>query len=314
VNDPLLLLTLLTGTLLVAHGHHPRRRWMLVTFTLLLVTVYIWKTNLKAGPPSLEVVFFDVGQGDAALVAFPNGQHLLVDTGPRSPYGDAGSSVIVPHLRRHGIDQLDAVLISHPDRDHLGGLPSILRSVPVGRVVMHAPTEGSGLTDEASALIDSLKVPQQEAFAGDTLLVDRTALVHILGPPPNSFHTHGRNDASIVMQIAYGDHEFLFLGDVEEMGEYRVAQSWGFLLRSEVVKVAHHGSATSSTPTLVEWAACSSGMALISAGRKNPFGHPNRKVVDRWKEAGMNVMTTAEEGAVWIRSDGKLLERVPWRK
>jgi len=315
VDDPLMLLALIAGILLVAHGRHPRRRWMLTAIILLVMAVHVWKPSFKAGAPSsLEVIFFDVGQGDAALVTFPNGHRLLVDAGPRSPYGDAGASVVVPHLRQYGIDRLDAVLISHPDRDHLGGLPSILRSIPVERVIMHDPREESKLIAEVGGLIDSLKIPRHEVFAGDTLSIDQSTLVHVLGPPSGELHAHGSNNASIVMQITHGDDQFLFLGDVEEIGEQWAVQSHGALLRSEVVKVAHHGSATSSTRALTERAAAKDGWALISVSRTNPFGHPNREVIDRWREAGASVLTTAEEGAIWIRSDGKSLERVRWRR
>ncbi len=315
VDDPIMHLALIAGILLVVHGRHPRRRWVLTGTILVLMVAHAWKPNLKARTVSpLEVIFFDVGQGDAALVTFPNGRHLLIDTGPRSPYGDAGASVVVPHLRQYGVNKLDAVLISHPDRDHLGGLPSILRSTPVGRIIMHDPPEESRLTTEVSALTDSLKTPRHEAFAGDTLSIDRSVLVHVLGPPAGKFRAHGSNDASIVIQITYADYQLLFLGDAEQIGEQWTTQSYGASLRSEVVKVAHHGSATSSTPALIERAASEDGMAVISVSSKNPFGHPSREVVDRWQEAGMNVVTTADEGAIWIRSNGKSLERVRWRK
>jgi competence protein ComEC len=316
VRDPLVVLALIAGMLVIVHGRHARRRWLLTGVTLLLVTAHVWKGVLATRPPpSLDVIFFDVGQGDAALVAFPNGRHFLIDTGPRSPYGDAGASVVIPHLRRYGIDRLDAVLISHSDSDHLGGLPSILRYIPVDRLIMNDPLERSGLVDEVDMLIDSLGVPQRAVHAGDTLLMDQSTLVHILGPvsagPPT---TRDRNDASILTQLTYGEHQFLLLGDVEEGGEWRAAQLYSDLLESEVIKVPHHGSATSSTQVLVERAAVEDGLAVISASQRNPFGHPHRDVVKRWQEAGAEVLATSVEGAVWVRSNGEAIERIAWRE
>jgi competence protein ComEC len=315
VRDPLVLLALIASVLLVAHGMNPRRRWILVSTVLCLMATHVWKATLTSGKTAtLDVVFFDVGQGDAALVAFPNGQHLLMDAGPRSPYGDAGSSVVLPHLRRYGIDRLDAVVVSHADSDHLGGLPSILRSVPVGRLIMNDPLEETSLTAEVNTLVDSLGLIRHEVSATDTVLVDPAAYLHIIGPALSDHGVGGRNDASILMQITYGGHQFLFLGDAEKVGEQRAVQSYGPLLQSDVVKVAHHGSATSSTSALVEQAASEDGLALISVSRRNPFGHPNRAVVKRWKEAGMDVAVTSVEGAVWIRSDGKKLWRIRWHR
>lgn len=315
VQDPLVVLALVAGMLLIVHGRHARRRWLFTGVVLLLVTAHVWKGLLDTRPsPFLEVIFFDVGQGDAALVTFPNGRHLLVDTGPRSPYGDAGTSVVAPHLRRHGVDRLDAVLISHSDSDHLGGLPSILRNIPVERLIMNDPLERSALVDEVEMLIDSLDVSRRAAYAGDTLSMDQSTLVHILGPSSASRHVQGRNDASILMQLTHGQNQFLFLGDVEGDGEQWATQVYGDFLESEVIKVAHHGSVTSSAPTFVGKAALQDGLAVVSASRRNPFGHPHREVVERWRRAGAAVLATSVEGAIWVRSDGNTIARVPWRE
>jgi competence protein ComEC len=315
VRDPLVLAAVVVGLLLVAHWPLPRRRWRLTGTAILLVAVHTW-TGAVTVPASryLDVIFFDAGQGDAALVTFPSGQHLLVDAGPRSPYTDAGASVVVPHLRRYGIDHLDAVLISHADSDHLGGLPSILRDVSVGRIIMNKPLEPTELTHDVDALIDSLAIPRHSVFAGDTLALSPTARVQILGPPPGSVKHLDDNNASLVVRLVHDEHRFLFAGDAEQVAEQWLVDAYDELLRSDVIKVGHHGSITSSTPVFVQEAASEEGMAVISAGRRNPFGFPNRRVVDRWKEAKMDVTTTAEYGAVWVRSEGTELKRLQWQK
>lgn len=309
-----IVLALGAALLMIAQWPRPRLRWRLAIAGLLFAAVGVWTGALSnRHPPQLDVLFFDVGQGDAALVRFPNGRHLLVDAGPRSPFHDAAESVILPHLEHYGIERLDAVAISHSDSDHLGGLPSLLRAVPVDRVLLsrqHADTE---LVAETQRLLDSLAVPNEHVYAGDTLRLDTTVSIQVLAPPEGASTLVSDNDASLVLRIEYGNTRVLFTGDVEHRSERWLVQRFGSLLRSDVVKVSHHGSSTSSTADFVRRVQPDSAVAVVSVGRRNPFGLPDPSVVHRWEERGAVVLTTAEEGAVWMRSDGVRLERVQWR-
>lgn len=312
VRSPWIVLTLVALLLAAVQWPRPRLRWRLVALSVLLGATSVW-TNLLADrhPPPLDVLFFDVGQGDAALVTFPNGRRLLVDAGPRSPYFDAAESVILPHLDRHGIQRLDAVAISHSDGDHLGGLPTLLRSVPVGRVVLSEQSADTELVAETHHLLDSLAVPHEYASVGDSLHLDSAAYVQVLAPPETSFASD--NDASLVLRIAYGKTRFLFAGDVERRAERWLVRHLDTFLRSDLVKVSHHGSSTSSTPAFVRRVQPDSTFAVVSVGRRNPFGHPDPSVLRRWNGEGATVLSTAQEGAVWIRSNGTRLVRVGWR-
>lgn len=314
VRNPWIIGALVMAMIAATQWPRPRLRWRLVAATLLLATVGTWlDARDHLAKPELQVVFFDVGQGDAALVSFPNGAHLLVDTGPRSPLFDAGASVIAPHLDRWGIEQLDAVAISHSDSDHLGGLPSLLRQVPTERVVLNELGERTDLVEEVERTADSLRVPIQQAWAGDTLSLDPAVHVQVLGPPRRAPFLADDNDASLVVRIVYGETQFLFTGDVERRAEQWLSHHYGVLLRSDVVKVAHHGSSTSSHPVFVREAAANGGTAVVSVGARNPFGLPAAAVLRRWSEAGTTLATTAADGAVWLRSDGKQVRRVRWR-
>lgn len=314
VEDPWVVLALVVALCALAQWPRPRMRWRLVAVTLVLASVAVWADALaRRGPPSLDVLFFDVGQGDAALVTFPGGRHLLVDAGPRSPVFDAGASVILPHLRRYGIDRLDAVAISHPDSDHLGGLPTLLRQVPVGRVVLGRRGAGTGLVAETEHLLDSLAIAPEHVHAGDTLLLDPSAYVQVLAPPDDSTVFGSDNDASLVLRITYGDTRFLFTGDIERRAERWLVERFGPFLESDVIKVGHHGSSTSSTQAFVRRVLPDSALAVVSVGLRNPFGLPDPVVVQRWVRQQATVVTTAEEGAVWIRSDGTRVRRLHWR-
>lgn len=314
LQDPWIALAIIGALVTVVQWPRPRLRWRLAATALLFAGLGTWGSVWdQLDPPPLEVVFLDVGQGDAAVVSLPNGQHMLVDAGARSLHFDAGASFVIPHLDRHGIDRLDTVVISHSDSDHLGGLPAILRHVPVGRVVLNDQEPDTELVEEVVRLTDSLHVPIQRAWAGDTLSLDAGVHVQVLSPPKKTFSSASDNDASVVLRLVHGSTRTLFTGDIEAAAERWLARYYGDLLQSEIVKVGHHGSRTSSRDYFIEQAATRGGTAVVSVGMRNRFGLPAPEVIRRWQAADMHVVLTAREGAIWFRSDGDRFTRVSWR-
>ena len=306
----------IAGTIALAQWPRPRHRWRCLIAGVLFLAAGAW-TPIMTGDasPHLDVIFFDVGQGDAALVRTPAGSNILIDAGPRTRYADAGASVIVPHLRHAGIDHLDAVIVSHPDGDHLGGLPSVLRSVSVGRVLHSGWEATTELFAETRVLIDSLSVPHHAVDAGDTLRVDDSVQIDVLAPPPRPRQVGltTKNDASVVLRLAYGSTTMLFTGDVEAPGEQWLDAAYKKQLAADVVKIPHHGSKTSSTPSFVQYATMDSSHAVVSAGRDNAFGMPHAGILARWRMNGAIVHETMQ-GAVWTRSDGTSFRTVSWRE
>ena len=305
--------TLTAVLVAVAQWPRPRLRWRAVAMALVFGAGGVWWGVVgRAYEPRLDALFFDIGQGDAALLSLPGGGHVLIDTGSRTPFRAEAERAILPHLKRYGIRRLDAVVVTHTDSDHLGGLPALLRVVPVGRVIYNGATATSVLYEESVRVLDSLDVPRQVVRAGDTLQFDAAVRARVLSPPGGEEGT-GDNESSIVLQLAYGRVRFLLMGDAEEKAERRVALYFGALLASDVVKVGHHGSKTSSALPFVERTLTDSTRAVISVGRRNPFGMPSRRVIGRWGRGSASVLTTATEGAVWMRSDGRRVWRVRWR-
>ena len=314
VDSPWVLLALLAGLIALVQWPRPRLRWRWAAAVLFPLTSGV-SMDVAGGDqrPRLDVLFFDVGQGDAALVSLPNGRHVLIDAGLRDGYTDQGMRTLLPHLKRYGIRALDAVVISHPHSDHLGGLPALLRAVPIHRVIHNGDNYSSDLYAETAHLLDSLRIPHQAVRTGDTLALDPDVRIHVLAPNPDG-PAENTNDASVVMRVVYGETAFLFTGDAEKEAEADLSTRYGPLLESTVIKVGHHGSSTSSTPAFVSHAVPDSGaIAVVSVARRNKYGLPDEEVLTQWHAHGADVRLTAEQGAVWLRSDGKRVSEVDWR-
>lgn len=311
--DVWVLGALVFGVVSVAQWPRPRIRWRCIVGGLLLATVSLWGSVLTR-QSALDVIFFDVGNGDAALVSTPLDRHILIDTGPRSPSGSAASYSVLPYLRQQGIRHLDAVLITHPDEDHLGGLPSILREVSVGRVLHSGRSVDTELYAETRRLLEKQDVPARELEQDDTLFVGSSVWLQVLGPPgPKTFGSV--NEASVVSRLTYGRTEMLFPGDVEAEAEGSLVRVYGRALRSDLVKVPHHGSKTSSTPSFVQSVSESSTThAVVSVGEENPHGMPHSVVMNRWQEEAKEVHRTSVRGAVWMQADGEDVWRVRWKE
>ncbi|MEM9665141.1 MAG: DNA internalization-related competence protein ComEC/Rec2 [Bacteroidota bacterium] len=305
---PVLVLVVAVLGLVILREHlHPHTRGRCLLLMLVLTNVQLWGTVWSGTEqPALTLLIFDVGQGDAALVQFPNGRHLLVDTGARSPWSDHGRQTIVPHLKRAGIRRLEGVMITHAHRDHMGGLPSVLRHVEVGAVWHNAQVHDSALYGEARHVADSLGVPWIRLKAGDHLRVDPTVLTQILGPSKALTETGSANEASVVLRLRHGQMRALLLGDAEAEAERMLLDHYPALLESEVVKVGHHGSATSSTWPLVRAARSSFAtpfLAVVSVAASNHYGLPNQDVLTRWQSSGASVLQTSQVGAVEVRME-----------
>ena len=302
------------GLIAVAQWPRPRLRWRWIVIGGLFMTASVWGPVVGGGTaPTLDIVFFDVGQGDAALLKTPSDHHVLIDAGPRSPSGATAEFAVLPFLRRWGIRRLDLVVVSHSDADHLGGLPTLLQAVRVDRVVHNGRSVDTDLYSQTRRLLRRNGVSRQAAHRGDTLQMDSSIRAEVLSPSGRSTLAT-ENNASVVLRVEYGDVNILLPGDIEKAIEQNLVRTYGEKLLGHVVKVPHHGSETSSRPSFVRSASDSTQThAVVSVGHSSRYGMPDARVIRRWRREARQVHSTADRGAVWMRTDGKEVWRLQWQ-
>lgn len=276
---------------------------------VLLGNVVTWSWALK--PITLDVVFMDVGQGDAALVRFENGKTMLIDAGQKNRYQDSGEEMVLPVLRSLKINNLDWVVMSHPHSDHIGGLVTILASIRVDSVFDTHLDYDSWTYNRIIELTQEKEIGYRRLNRGEILKIDDNTAIQIFAPDTTFIkHETNVNNASIVMKLVHGKNSFLFTGDLEHEGDHFLLP-FGSLLKSDVLKVGHHGSITSTTSELLDFV--NPEWAVISVGEKNKFHHPSPIVMNRLKEKVPEIKRTDLHQAVWLKSDGEQIWEVNWK-
>ena len=256
----------------------------------------------------MRVAVLDVGEGDAILVISPNGWTMLVDGGNSSR--DA-TEVILPYLWENGFDGLDVLVLTHPDADHVGGLPTVLRNVPVDTVVatgqVHATQVYAEFLRELQSARDEQGTVVIRGVAGVEIPFDPAVELEVLGPSPEAIEYSDPNNASIVLRLTYGQVGVLLTGDAgfEEEG-WMIDR--GHNLYAEILKVSHHGSATGSSDDFLDRVGAE--VALISCSADNQYEHPHDQVLDRLVHHGAEVYRTDLLGTieVVINGDGYWVE------
>jgi competence protein ComEC len=245
---------------------------------------------------TLEVTFLDGGRGDSILVRHGN-MTMLVDGGPI----DAGPEV-ASYLRSHGINTIDVVVSTHPHADHIGGLLTVLREFPVKMVYDSGIPHTTQTYYEYLTLIDQKNIRYIVPERGDTIDLGPGVTVRVLSPPPGGIAGGDLNENSMVLKITYGDTSFLLDSDTGLEAE-DIMLSSGYDLRSDVLKVPHHGSKYSSSMEFLK--AVDPKYSVIEVGADNPYGHPAPATVERLEEVGSKVYRTDRDGNIVMVSDGK---------
>ncbi len=259
----------------------------------------------------LNIFAVDVGQGDAILIVFPNGVTALIDAGNATPFIDNGERVILPLLNHLNIRKIDYGFISNLDADHYGGFISLVYHDRIEQMVKPRfdSTLAKDMRLEKYLKQMGIKISYYENGFYD---VGNVRIYTLYDEDDDVYAAFSTNDKSGVLRIQYGNKSFLFTGDIERKAEIYYSQRYNHFLKTNLLKVAHHGSKTSTIPDFVGYARPE--ISLISAGIQNKFGHPAEVVLDRLKEIKSSVYRTDELGAILFVSDGDTIEYVDWRR
>jgi competence protein ComEC len=277
---------------------------------------------LSAGRPNgkLQIDFLDVGQGDSALVTLPDGTTLLIDGGGRpGPFKQEktstldtntvferetrsiGESVVSEYLWWRGLDRIDYILATHADADHIDGLNDVARNFSVRAALVARMPGRDPEYSRFSETLSSREIPIRAIGAGDVLQFHGVTAGVSWPPATANLDAPSGNNESVVLSLRCGNRAFLFTGDIEMRGEDSILRARNNL-DADVVKIAHHGSKTSSIEAFIR--ATQPRFAVISVGQTSVFGHPNSDVVERWRANGAQVLTTGENGTITFSTDG----------
>lgn len=272
----------------------------LLLFLLIILMIFVWFSVLyHKDNKYLKVVFLDVGQGDSIYIEAPNGKQMLIDGGPDARVLSKLSKVM-PFADR----SIDMVLVTHPDLDHIGGLPLVLNSYKVSSIVESGASADSEVYKSLEYKIQKKNINKIIVKKGMRLLLDKDRNIYLdILYPDRDISSLDSNDGSIVGKLVYGKESFMLTGDaslyVENIIEWNESKE---TTKSTVLKLGHHGSRTSNGYLWLE--EVNPEYAIISVDKNNKYGHPHKEVIDRLSDLKIPHLSTADLGNIIFKTDG----------
>jgi len=257
----------------------------------------------------LSVMAIDVGQGDAFLIKFPNGKTALIDAGESSRFFDTGEKVIMPLMERLHIENINCGFITHMDSDHYEGFLSLLENAKVDKIIKPEAVRDFPVDVRLEQWLQKNKIPV--AHYEKKFITEGNVRIYMLNNP-DKFPYKDMKNRSGVVKLVYGKTSILFMGDTEIPGERALMTSYGSFLKSDILKLGHHGSKNATSEEFLY--TVRPAYALISSGRDNRFNHPSPETLLRLGKRNVRELRTDISGAVLIRSDGEKIEIVNWKK
>ena len=242
----------------------------------------------------MEVTYLDVGNADCEIIRMEDGTNILIDAGTKDQ-----SSHIIRTLKRKGIRKIDYLIATHPHADHIGGMVDVMDQLEIGTVVFPSAVHTSKTYENMLQKIKEKQIPAVKAEAGVVLKEANPYKIQLVAPKKNEKY-EDLNNYSAVLRITYGSTSFLFAGDAEKLSENEMLH---YEIRSDVLKVGHHGSRTSSSERFI--AKVNPRIAVISCGKGNEYGHPHSETLEVLKNA--EVYRTDQNGDIIIHTDGTTL-------
>jgi len=248
----------------------------------------------------LSVYFVDVGQGDAAVLISPSGKTMLIDSG-ESIYANRMEKL----LKTLGVERIDLMVGTHSHSDHIGSMPRIIKGFETGGYITTAEDIESDYSSAVETALNEKGVPIRKVWCGDIVEWDEECGITVISPILGcEYSQYDANDGCLMLRIEYGETAFIFTADAtvhaEQLSMFHNEKE---LFMANVLKVAHHGSTTSSSIGFLE--TVDADIAVISVGASNPYGHPDFDILSRLNSAGCSVVRTDERGTVAAFSDSK---------
>jgi len=271
---------------------------------LLVIAILVWVVVLTMPDDNLHVSFLDVGQGDAILIQTPDYQNILIDGGPDPQKINLELSKKLPLWDR----TIDLMISTQPQADHITGLMEVLQRYKVKQVLEPGVSYDSLIYEEWLKLVKGGQIEHNIARAGQEIDLGQGIRMELLNPPLDLFQgtSHDVDNNGVVIKLSWGEISFIFAADIRQEAEFEIIWQRANL-KSTVLKIAHHGSKTSTSPQFL--AMVDPQIAVISVGANNTFGHPSPEVVGRLEERlGKNrVYLTSENSTIEFITDGERL-------
>ena len=272
---------------------------VLLIFALMASSIFFSACDILEKDTRLQVHFIDVDQGDSTLIISPNGRTMLIDAGDNSK-----GSEVISYLKRKGISKIDILIGTHPDADHIGGLDDVIEAFEIGEFYLPRKSHTTNTFESVLLAAKSKGLSIKEGYADRELDYDENIKLKILSPIKSKDYGSDNNLYSIVVKLDYNQASFLFMGDAEYKNEYDMLAS-DYSLKSDVVKLGHHGSHSSTSQELLN--AVMPSAAIVSCGYKNKYSHPHKEVLDLLETSSIPLYRTDEQGDIIFRTDGKTI-------
>ena len=273
---------------------------------IILLSVILLFSIFHFIPKNLKIYFLDVGQGDCTFIVTPKNKTILIDGGGSTGSDfDVGESTLIPYILDRGYKKIDLMFISHFDQDHVGGLLTVLKELKVNRVCISKQEENSENYQKFLEIVKEKDIPATIVKLGDKIKIENSLYFDILWPQEDQITENRINNNAIVMKLNYNGFSCLFTGDIEKIAEDKMVSLYKdkFVLESDILKVAHHGSKTSTTDNFLELV--NPKNCLIGVGKNNLFGHPSNEIVERLEKLDVKVYRTDINGEISIIVNNK---------
>ena len=272
----------------------------LALFTIILIFIFVLNGCTLAVSenivPSdrLIVTYLDVGQADCILIQEPLGETMMIDTGNNND-----AEYIIDYLNKTKINKIDYLIGTHPHEDHIGSMDKVIDNFDIGTIYMPKKTANTKTFEDVLKSIKNKNLKVTAPIPGTVFLLGE-AKCTILSPVSEEYNK--TNNYSITLKVEYGQTSFLFTGDAEKESEQEMIEMWGNALKTDVLKVGHHGSSSSSTDKFLE--KVNPSLAVISVGKDNDYNHPHKETLEKFNKLNVPVLRTDELGNIILTSDG----------